>query len=552
MNRRWLGPALLATLVACVYAGKIGHPFQWDDLHFLTANRFTHDPANVFAFFTTGQDNLYRPLRSVVYLLLHLVAKGSTLPYHLAGIAFHVSTCLLVSAIAARLLADRRLGLVAAALYGVHPVVADRVANITGSLDVPGVTLSLAALLLFLRHGETRRRAALAGSLAGFALALLYGEEAATLVPLVFVAGLARSDGDPAPPWRGALRAVVPYLLVLCVYAAVRTAALRTIARTEMPLDAHLVLLLAMGVVFWAYVLRLLFPVRLAPVYGLTAADVDAGAAAVAVLLLGLVVVATVLLARKRPRLGVAPAWFLVALLPFSNVVPIGEMMADRYLYHAAAAFCVAGIGFLHATAGVDRRRVRLLLGVVLVLFSVLTMARVRVWESPLSLWSDAVTHAPRAYAARINYGIALREVDPERARTQFEAAAAIDPAKPSAHVNLGQFFLEHRRFEEAGRSFLRALDRSPDHVPALAGLANVMVIGGNFAEAGRLADRASAIDDENVSVHNVRAFLAYRDGRVDEAIREYRYVAERADDARLAEGARKNLELLRAVPGRR
>ena len=547
MARRWIGPALALTLVACVYAGKIAHPFQWDDFHFIVGNDFAHDPANVGAFFTTGQDNLYRPLRALVYLALHAVAGGSAVPYHLAGIAFHLLTCLLVIAIAGRMLGDRRLGLLAGTLFGVHPVVVDRVANITGSLDIPGVTLALLAFLFYLRAKEGNYRAFLAASLASFALALLYSEEAMTLAPLVLVFARADAPEDRPGPWRVALRAALPYLAVLAGYLVVRTLALRAVARSPMPLDQHAALLLAMGVVFWGYVFRLLFPVYLSPAYGLTPADVDVAAAAVAVVLIALVVLAAFVLLRRRSGVGLGLAWFLVALLPFSNLVPIGEVMADRYAYHAAAGFAVAFVGFLAATAGLDRRRTRAALGVLLAAFCVLSLARVRVWSSPLALWGDAVAHAPRSYVARINHGIALRDADPDGARAEFEAAVAIDPARPIAHVNLGQLLLERRDFGGAARAFLRALQHDPEHVPALAGLANVAVVGGDDARARALARKALAIDGGNVSVHNVLAFLAYRDGRFDEAAREYEFVARNAADPRLAEGARQNLERLRS-----
>ena len=548
-RNRWIGPFAIVALTCAVYAAKVTSPFQWDDFHFIVRNHLVQDPANILQFFTDGHEGLYRPLRAVVYMLLAQVPGRGPVPYHLAGIGFHVATVLLVYGIVRRIFGSRSVALASGLLFGVHPVLTGRVANVTASLDIPGVTLALLAFWLLIRRriGTANTNRICPASLGAFAAGVLYSEEAATLVPMVFAYGFAFDTENGRRPWRGAVLLAAPYLVVLAAYLVLRTFMLGTVGRVDVGLSEYLIQVLGMGIIFWRYVIKLLFPVYLTPDYGLSATDAGSAEIGIAILLIALLVALALLLLRRGHPAGFSIAWFFSALLPFSNLIPTGSLMADRYLYHAAAAFLATMAGLLNLNGLLRRRRVRALVLVVLSLFCLLAFHRIHLWSSPLLLWEDAASHAPGSYVSRINHGIALRQAGSvDLAEEQFQEAVRIAPNEPKAYVNLGQMYMESGRYRDAGAVFRKALDASPEHVPALAGMANLMVVAGDLAEARKLAERALTFDTENVSVHNVLAFVAVQQGRIGEAIQRYEFVTRHAFDPRLAEGARHNLDALR------
>lgn len=541
-------PFLLLLLTGAVYCLKLANGFQWDDFHFIVRDRFVQDPANLINFFLSEHNGLYRPLRATVYLLLHLVSGGRPVGYQLAGIAFHLATVLLVYLLLRRLSKSSSLGLMVAALYGVHPLLTGRVVNITGSLDIPGVTLALASFLLYLKSEDRPDKSGslIAASVLVCAAGLLYSEEALTVLPLIIWYRLTLSPRRETQGPGRLIWSFTPFVLVTVGYLVVRTLVLDQIGRGDFSPASQVADIMATTVVFWHYVLRLLFPVHLSPAYGLTASQVPVQSVGLAVFsIFILLAVLVFLIHRKRPE-GFFLGWFFIALIPFANIVPIGGMMADRYCYHAAIGFISVIVCSFSALLPTRARQLRWPFIVVMICFTALTLHRIRLWSAPLNLWRNAVQNAEKSYPARINYGIALRDSgDLTGSMQQFETAHQMEPKNPLALVNIGQLKMEEGEYDLAAYAFEQALKKAPDNISALSGMANLLVIAKKHQEAQRICDRLLALDEHNVAAINVLAYIAYQQGNLTEASRLYSFVRDQAYDRRLIESAIRNLETI-------
>ena len=108
--------------------------------------------------------------------------------------------------------------------------------------------------------------------------------------------------------------------------------------------DSPFLTLLAMLGVFFDYIKLLIFPINLNVRYEVVFPPLPykyiSGAVTLAVLLF------TIFKFRKRNRLAVfCILWFLITLIPVSNIIPIAILKADRYLYLPSFAFTL-GLGF--------------------------------------------------------------------------------------------------------------------------------------------------------------------------------------------------------------
>jgi tetratricopeptide (TPR) repeat protein len=161
-RRAWLA-ALAAFVVAiAVYLPKTGNHFTFDDGAFILRNPYLHDWRSALGEFGRDQARLYRPLRSLALAALTgAFGQDHALPFHLAGIFFHAVCAALTTLIVWLLVADplpairnsqfaMEAALVAGLIFALHPVHADRVANITGSFDLLGLALGWTAWLLAL------------------------------------------------------------------------------------------------------------------------------------------------------------------------------------------------------------------------------------------------------------------------------------------------------------------------------------------------------------------------------------------------------------------
>ncbi len=125
------------------------------------------------------------------------------------------------------------------------------------------------------------------------------------------------------------------------------------------------------------------------------------------------------------------------------------------------------------------------------------------------------------------------------------------DGRTASSYVNEGQARTQTGDWRGALRAFGRASELDPRTVNALAPAAAIYIQHGQYAQAAALLDRAAKIAPGNLWVSIQRAFLNFRTGRLDDAIRDFE--AAKALDDRLPGvhllGAR--LENARGQPAR-
>ena len=199
---------------------------------------------------------------------------------------------------------------------------------------------------------------------------------------------------------------------------------------------------------------------------------------------------------------GFGIAWFFLALLVESSLIPISDLMYEHRVYLPSVGLLVAAATALAALArrlpGVDAARTTVLAGaLVAIVLSVVTLSRNEVWADDLSLWSDAALKSPRKPRPFVNLGTALalsgrRELgasvlrqavvlDPGSSYARSQLAAALlslgrnaeaepelrevlrsAPGDPEALYNLGALLWQTNRRDEARGLFARFLEVAP------------------------------------------------------------------------------------------
>ena len=132
-------------------------------------------------------------------------------------------------------------------------------------------------------------------------------------------------------------------------------------------------------------------------------------------LLIVLAMVAAALFRYRQDRLTFWLAGFFgIALLPTANLlVPIGAVMAERFLYLPSVAFAMAAVALFYRLK--DSRHTVAVLSVLLVACAGRTLARNPAWNSDLTLASSDLQTAPRSFRLHDMLAKALFEEDPAR-----------------------------------------------------------------------------------------------------------------------------------------
>ncbi|MHC4849664.1 MAG: hypothetical protein ACYTEG_14580, partial [Planctomycetota bacterium] len=335
------------------------------------------------------------------YALVNAIAGKSARAFHMASLLFHAAAAGLLALVLLQAGLTPWPALAGALAWGLHPVTVEATAWICSLGDVMCGFFALLSLLAY-----TRNRLVLA--ILALVVALLC-KEAAVVMPGIWLAWdffFRREELKRRIP-TGAL----PALGVVLVFLVLRgTLVGAGMSQTEQPLGgSHGNAIRTMLAGFGFYCSTVFFPfgstvdVR-APVQASVSTAVLGG-----VLLLGLTILAVF---RGPTRTRLAAAWFLLALVPASNVViPLKIPTADRFLYLPLMA-----IGFVVGEA-CERwpRRALWAAPVSLLLLAGLTIHRigdfrddaslVAAWgrvnpKSERLLWAEASQHAKRAIEA--------------------------------------------------------------------------------------------------------------------------------------------------------
>jgi Tfp pilus assembly protein PilF len=485
--------ALFALLATAAYAGALRAGVAWDDSATISANPAIRTLAAPWRFFLdpwtinpSGGAMLaqYRPLRTLAYALQFAVFGGEAWGFHLVSLLLHAACALAVGALTTRLFGAG--GTLAAALWLIHPALAENAVNLAAQGNLLCLLAALLACLMHLRWLETRRAAARAGAIAAAVLAMLAYEHG-VLLPLLLLAIESiwlSGGGRSAVGW---LRRHAPYAALLVAYLALRFTVIDYHVQSAWwggSWASTVGIQLRVFLQGWSLTL---FPQ--VPLVRYTVADVAPWAPTGLALAANAAIVAAAVVAvwRRRWRAaGLAALWWYVAQGPTSNlVVPnLGYPFATRFLFLALLLPVMAAAAWY--ARGPGRRRLGVVAAALLLVVCV-PLARVQVatWQSARSVAAAMLDAHASDFTANFNYGIALARTGETRSALPYlERAAALDPGYPPVFAALGLARAELGDEVGARRALLQTLKLHPAHVGARIELAELDLQAGNGAAA--------------------------------------------------------------------
>ena len=518
--------ALVAVLVA--HVGVLDNSFQYDDFHSVVDNPHIRSLdglgarlADPRSFSARPERAMFRPLVVLSHALNHHVGGAGPEGFLLANLVAHLGCAALVGVLGVVL----GLGVVPAAIAGllfvVHSVnaeVANYVSSRSESLATAG---ALGALIAYIRwrRGDAGTAVYVVGLLA--LGAALLSKATAVAVPVMLASYEAFAGGH-----RRRWLPVVPFAGLAAGYVwLVADLAGTALGAPVRPLTVQLWTQIK---AFTYYLHMLVLPVHLTVEH---AFEPSLSPLAVTTLMGAALALSAAVVAWRHlvPRERMLSTWALLSLAP-ASLVPLNVLVNEHRLY-AVSACLALGLaswadrrGWLRAPGGVTVLGGGLLLAGLVVL----SQQRSRVWDTQLSLWSEAVARAPGAYRAQLHLGGAL-EADGEhrRALAHFQEAAQLAPDRAETHYNLGNAWRLNGDPEAARMAWERCLAVQPGFFDALVNLAAYHQDRGALGLAGEYLDRAAQVMPHSAEVWRRRGVLARKMADPTMAERAYRSALE-------------------------
>ncbi|MBM4363610.1 MAG: hypothetical protein FJ104_13090, partial [Deltaproteobacteria bacterium] len=359
------GAAWIAVLVSLVaFLPGLTGGWVFDDLPLIAQNPYAQDLGHLGRCFVTdlwdtperpdptGSVRFYRPIVCASYVLNWQLSREPW-AFHAVNVALHALATWLASRFATRFSGSALGGLLAGALFAVHPVRTENVLWISGRTDLLMGLFLLGAVELAVRGAAAAGRlASLGGSVGLFALGVLSKEYGVVFPLLLGLEALAARDrGERGPARRLALLGglcVVLAVAYLAVRAAVFPIRPPELADMAPPLGLHAAYV-ALSVGY--YVERLFLPwpqiYDFRPV-ALTngAPDLFLPSVVVGVATVAVALVALLRVLRRDRTLALAIAVTGLLFVPLVNVSYTGfpGTAADRFLYLPLLALAAVGV----------------------------------------------------------------------------------------------------------------------------------------------------------------------------------------------------------------
>ncbi|HEY5997995.1 MAG TPA: tetratricopeptide repeat protein [bacterium] len=524
--------ALAATLL--VYLPGLGNGFtNWDDDHYVTANRFVQrlSGANLLHHATSFTAGNYHPLTLAVLSLIHRAFGPDPRAFHAASLLLHCANVALVLRLALRLGAGASAAGIAALLFGVHPLHVESVAWVAEFKDVLSAAFFFAAILAYLQYRDgTRRRLWYGLALASFLLSLLAKPMAVTLPVVLLLCD--RLQGRRRD--RAALIEKAPFFLLALLFGGVALVSQQSALRSGIFALGENLRIAAHGLLF--YLAKAIVPTGLSALYQIPrTAD---GGLPPAFTWAPLVILPLVALAawwgRRSRTAAFSALFFLVTLLPVLQIVPVGPAAAaDRYFYIPSfGLFFAAGQAYawLGERAARGSRWAGVLLpagaAAVVLLFGGLARERVGVWKDSLTLWTDAIAKDPASDMAYGYRGMARAAAgDDTAAMADFDRALELGARRrfsAEVYYNRGALHQARGRMAQALADYDRALEIDPRAVRALVNRGNVLDTLGRTAEAVQDYERAMSLAPDDPLPRYNRGLVRQMAGAEEQAVRDY------------------------------
>ncbi len=479
--------AALLIVVAAVFANSLANDFVFDDRD-LIVNLIKIGAYDNPLRLLGG----YRPLRTLSYAFDYAVWGEQPFGFHLTNIVLHAISSMLAFFVLRRITGAWIGALLGALIFAVHPMQTDSVTYISGRRDVLFGLFYLAAFLSYLRYTEKRTLLRVALFLGFWALSLLSKEMAVSLPAFIFVWNFCRGWSEQTGSWlartmKAARQSLVKdrwfYLALIAAtlayvwYMILQKGASQRIDDDGFTYygDSFFATMLTMVRVHAWYLKQLVVPTPVAQYYKVF--DLSRSLADwrvwVSLAVVGGVLVCGFRLLKNRWRMAFAILAYFVLLLPVSQIVPHHELLADHYLYLPLLCF-----GLLVALAVEElvqrsvpiKRAAYATVILAVVVFSLLTVTRNRVWRDGFTLWQDNYQHFPQSPRAAYNLAGEYMGRNLRRAEELYTQTVELDPTLDLAYTKLSQLYLSQNRVREAEELIAKGLTLSDSDIRRQSG----------------------------------------------------------------------------------
>ncbi len=524
---------LCLTFIAFFPSLKNGFIPTWDDGAYVINNQSIQNlnQSSLKEIFTTTVASSYVPIPILTFTVEYKLFGLNPFIFHLSNLILHLLCTLLVFQILRMLKLKPVYAAIGAMIFGVHPMHVESVAWIAERKDLLCYLFCCASIIVYFNYLNSQKNKLLFFLLSLFLfICSLFSKITAVTLPL----SLLLIDYYLGRPLKSkVLIEKVPFFILSLIFGIAEILMFQkqgALKATEIVSISDQVF---MGFyALSAYIIKFFAPFQLSALYPWLSAPGHSlpflyYISPLFILVLGFLIYRVT---RKTRAILFGSLFFLVNIILMFQAQILTQgigFLADRFSYIPYLGFCfLAGWSTDQLIRNKKEWKTQVLgvLFFIILIFTVLSFNRTKIWENDFTLWNDVIEKYPNnIYKSYANRGIAFTSLEQwDNAITDFTRVIEMDSKYGWGYVDRGVAYQHTGQWDKSIDDFSKAIEINTLDFDAYAGRALSYGVLGQYNKAITDFSRALQINPKYSKGYSNRGLTYANLGYFDKAIADY------------------------------
>jgi tetratricopeptide (TPR) repeat protein len=490
---------ILFLIVVFLYKNLFQNSFVWDDNYFILnwpalKNPMFHLGELIAGYVPLGQSSVYRPLRSLIYVLSYSLWETNPFGYHLQALIVYSLIIYLNFQVTKLITKNSHIALVSSFLFSLHPLNVEAVAWITASFDTIGNLFFFSAFYFYLKFKKVKDSNYLKYSKILFFFAAFTNELTLTF-PLAILTYELLIQKQSIKNIYTNFRKYISYFIIIATYFLSRLFIMPKGESATVLFSNPFQSLMASILILKKYLLLMLWPDNLTVNHSIQNLTnfVREDTTIINPLFFSINNILAIILflslsffiyfkRKKIPHVTFFLIASLLCFLPVLQIIPTHSLFFERYtnisLFFFSAFLSSAAFFLIKYLSKYVSNKILNFTFIVLFIFTIFqnfkkTQSQILVWDNEVSLWQNAYKYTPESAKVNQNLGLAYyKQNDTKKAINYLEKAIKLNPQNSSFHFSLANAYLEQQQYE----SLIAQLNSLAENTPQICtGIINLL-----------------------------------------------------------------------------
>jgi len=525
-SKNWLWIIALIVITLFTFSQLHKHNFiNWGDQKIIQENADIQqiNVANLKSYFTTKYNGSYQPVAMLSFAINYQISELKPAAYHRSNLLLHFANVLLLFLLLKQLLAQvgagrgydkLRFAFFITLLFAIQSVQTEAVAWISARSILLGTFFVLSSFLAYWYHLKKRSIPLYIASILLFALAAFSSLQ--TLVYPLFLLIINYLHNK-----KYNFRKLLPFV-AFALFALAISLAMPALHASERTFTEQFFI---SAFAYEQYFLKSIFPYGLSPHYaypygGFTWVHYSAPAFVLATWALAF------WLRRRQKLIALGILFFTAGILPALFITDNDFVMAEHLVYMPALGVFVllaSLFNYLIIRFLKLKNYIFALAIIYLVLLSVMTFRRSKVWNNSIVLWADAFEKQPNSPYVINSIGELKEGLGKTKSSIgNYKKAVEIKPNFSKAHFNLGNALAITGDFQKAIEAYNHAISYDSLSVEYFSNRGNAKVSVRKYREAIQDFERAILLDSTYVKAYYNRGYTQMQMKDYEKAVQDF------------------------------